>query len=336
MAKIRELALKDIPKLKKLISFMDVPVKPPIDGLVLPYPLKMILRLLPMRWKFLPESYVLIENKEIQAYITVKKARGNHRKWRISKLFLANNANEAGLLLIQYIIAKFGAKGAHTFMAMVEDSQNELIQLFVEGAGFRHCSRQQIWKSTTLHNENTDFGGLIVRPFKNSDAQNIAVLYNEAIQTHFRPSLMRSKKEFHDNFFSGLTSVSEFKYVIENREKKQILAYFTVKTPDNKNYLLDLTVPKGFEYLYPQIISYALRQAKRRTKDLNFYIVNRYYMQTAADLENLLNENAYQPSNNSIVLIKDLFKTVKDHNFAKQALFYTEIGSNPAFKSQLL
>ena len=330
MAKIRDLAISDIFKINKLISFLDVK-KSPIDEFFVPYPLSLLYRLCPMRIKVIPESLVLIEQKNIKAYINIKKAHGNYKKWSISKLFMCENGYEAGLLLVQYIVTKLGAKGANTFLAAVDETQNDLIKLFVDGAGFRNCSRQQIWKCSNIQTHISDFSGLCVRPFKNSDSGAVANLYNDNILTHFRPSLAKSKKEFQERILHGLTDSNEFKYIVENRAEKLIIGYFTLKTSDNKNYLLDLTLNKGYEHIFERVLNYSLKLAEKRTKDVNFYVLNKYYTQNATTFENTLKELGYQPTTSSVMLVKDLFRTVKDENFIKEAMLYTDINSNPAF-----
>ncbi len=338
MAKIRNLALKDIPKINKLMSFMDVQIKSFFDGIVLPYPITMIYNLLPMRFKFMPESYVITDKGSILAFISVRKSDNNHRKWKVSKLFMAENSYEAGLLLLQYIITKFGAKGANTFIAGIDETQNELINLFIKGAGFRQCSRHQIWQNDNtveLLTPNTLFDEFQLRPFQTSDAKSVANLFNETLLTHFRPTLNKNKKEFYENLLTGFCGPSCFNYILENKQSKQIICYFSLKTTNNKNFLMDIIVNKGYEHLYNSIINYGINMAKKRTLTPNFYVLNRCYLQTAAHCESVLKEHGFKVINSRAILIKDLFRTINNENTEKQALFYTDINSTPVFKSEL-
>jgi len=212
MAKIRDLALFDVPKIKKLMSFVNADINTFFDGLIIPYPLNLPLKLLPMRFKFLPESYVLTDKNKILACVNVKNFHRNYKKWEISRLLMSENPYETGLLLLQYVITKFAAKGIHTFLATIDESQVDLINLFTNGAGFRQCSRQQLWKCTNINTQNNTLIGLCVRPFKNSDANKVAELFNESILPHFRPSLSRSKREFYEPHLNILSHSSEFRY----------------------------------------------------------------------------------------------------------------------------
>lgn len=333
MAKIRDLALTDVIQINKLLSFVDAGAHSFFDGITLPYPLNILYKIFPLRLKFLPESYVLSEQKKILACISVKNCRGNHKKWEISKLLMSDNPYEAGLVLIQYAVTKFAAKGVHTFMAALEENQNELIRLFIDGAGFRHCSRQQLWRCTDNSTKNIPLGDLTVRPFKNSDTSAVCELYNEAILPHFRPSLRKNKREFYENIFAGLTHSAQFRYVIENNNK-QIISYLVLNTADNKNFVFDFVLSKGYEESFGTILNYALKIAQRRTKNTVFYVVNKYYMQTAGHVETVLKNNGYEPANSFVVLVKDLFKTIEADNNSTKTVFYTDINSNPAFKLQ--
>ena len=172
----------------------------------------------------MPESYVLLDKKDLLAYISIKKHNNCYKKWKLSKLLMANNSYNAGLMLIQYTVSKLGAKGANTFLAEIEETQGELIRLFTEGAGFRQCSRQQIWKYNNTEFEQFEtLSELRLRPFKNSDAQKVANLFNDNILTHFRPTLSQDKKEYYDNIFYGLSSNSEFKYILEEQNSNQLI-----------------------------------------------------------------------------------------------------------------
>lgn len=333
MAKIRDLALFDVPQIKKLMSFVNADVSSFFDGLIVPFPLNIPFKALPMRFKFLPESYVLTDKDKILACISLKNFHRNYKKWEITKLLMSENPYETGLLLLQYVITKFAAKGIHTFLATIDDTQTELINLFTNGAGFRQCSRQQLWKYTQSETPKSNLIGLSVRPYKNSDASKLAELFNDLILPHFRPSLSRSKKEFYEPHIQILSHSSEFRYIIEDKERKQIVSYVVLKTLDNKNFTMDFIISKAYEYLFSEVLNYVLNQAKKRTKDLNFYVINRCYMQTSSFVEEVLKERQYENINSSTVLVKDLFRTIKNENALQQAVFYTNVNSNPAFDS---
>ena len=336
MAKIRNLALIDIPKINKLVSFLDVNVKSFFDGVVLPYPLTLLYNTLPLRFRFLPESYVLFDQKDLLAYISLKKHNNFYKKWKLSKLLLANNSYAAGLTLLQYTVSKLAAKGATSFLAEIEETQSELIRIFTEGAGFRHSMKNQLWKYTGKEfKEIKQLSDFRLRPFKNSDTKNVAVLFNESLLPYCRPTLNKEKEEFREKIFNGLNSNTEFRYILEDKNTNQIVSYFLIKTPDNKRFILDLKIVKGYEHIAENIIAYGLKLVKKRTKDFIYYVLNRQYLQTSLHYEYVLKEYNFEPQTSSVILVKDLFRTVKSEENEKQTVFYTDINSTPAFKTSI-
>ena len=336
MARIRNLALLDIPKINKLVSFLDVKVKSFFDGIILPYPITLLHNTLPLRLKLFPESYVLFDGKELLAYISLKKHNKFYKKWKLSKLLLANNSYNAGLTLVQYAVSKLAAKGATSFIAEIEETQNELIGIFTEGAGFRHCLKNQLWKYTgKIFDDITQLTDFKLRPFKNSDIKEVSALFNESLLPYCRPTLNKEPVEFQENFFAGLSANTEFRYVLENKATNQIVSYFLIKTGDNKHFVLDMQIVKGYEHIAENIVAYGLNTVKKRTKDYVYYVLNRQYLQTSLHYEYVLKKYNLEPQTSSVILVKDLFRTVKAEEQEKRTVFYTDINSTPAFKSQI-
>ena len=90
----------------------------------------MLSALLPLKYRVLPESYILLENGEIQGLITVVPTYGNPYKINITRLIFKQNFYEAGKQLIDFVIARFGALGAVSFNVMIDESHEELVDLF--------------------------------------------------------------------------------------------------------------------------------------------------------------------------------------------------------------
>ena len=127
MAKIKKISFGDLANIRKLISvlcsdnvmsyrrlfFVSVPTTY-IQNLFYSVHLR----------KF-PETYVISDiDNHLKGLISVKAQTGNPYKWQIKRLFLSPNCHEEGKQLVEYIIAKFGARGVDTFYASVSDSQN--------------------------------------------------------------------------------------------------------------------------------------------------------------------------------------------------------------------
>ncbi len=315
MAKIKKISYGDILHVKKLISvvcndnvmsyrrlfFLSVPVTY-IQNIIYNVHLR----------KF-PETYVVFDNnKNLKGVISVKAQNGNPYKWQIKRLFLDRNSHEEGKQLIEYIVAKFGARGVDTFYISVDDNQNELIDLFIKGCGFRFCSTETLWYVSNINFMTDKIEEGMFKSFKNSDAQQAADLFNDNLITHYKYSLSKEKDEFNENFIQGFNSDLNFKYIIEDERKKVLKAFIEIKTIDNKNYFLDTILPSQYTDLYPLILSFAVKKIVKRNKNFKLYIKNRKYLQGGEILENFFKENRFEMLQNNAILVRDFFKTIKE------------------------
>ncbi len=334
MAKIKKLGIFDIIKVQKMISMLSENEPPSFTKFVLLFPFNMLQNILPIKLRKLPENFVSTEQKQINGMISVQAERGNSYKWNINQLFLDKNSYPAGRQLVDYILAKYGAMGANTFSVTVEDTHEELIDLFSKGCGFRLCSHESLWKMNEIILKEPAQNNDLYRPFKNSDAKSVCELYNDSIYPHFRYSLARAKSEFYDRFFQGFSSTASFKYVVDDHHSKQIKAYVDIQTSDNTNYILDVVVHQAYEDLYPDMVNFAVSQIIRRKKNFNLYIKSRKYIISSKKLEEYLKECNFSLLKNRLVLVKDFFKTIKyEEKIAKPAIIFSEIKGKPAFKA---
>lgn len=317
MAKIKKISYSDILHVKKLISvvcsdtvmsyrrlfFLSVPTTY-LQNLVYSVHLRKH-----------PETYVAFDSKDnLKGVITVKAQHGNPYKWQIKRLFLDQNSHEEGKQLIEYIIAKFGARGVDTFYVSVDDTQNELIDLFIKGCGFRFCSTEALWSVSNINFLIDNFDDKIFKGFKNSDEEKAAELFNDNLITHYKYSLSKEKEEFRENLLKGISEETDFKYIIEDEKTGILKSFLEIKTLDNKNYFLDAIVPPQYFELYPMILSFAIKKIIKRNKNFKLYIKNRKYLQGGELLENFFKENRFELLQNNAILVRDFFKTVKEES----------------------
>ncbi|MDD3435555.1 MAG: GNAT family N-acetyltransferase [Candidatus Gastranaerophilales bacterium] len=329
MTRIRKAGYFDKFKLKKMISFLSTDIVSYYTKVFMNFPFNIIHDLLPLSLKFLPESYVIEENKEIIGMITVTPTQGNPYKLNIIRLFLEHNCFNAGKQLIDFVISKYGAKGATAFIAKIDDSYDELLSLFVDGCGFRQCSSEQMWKMELIRfsQESNSF----FRPFKNSDAPIVAMLFNDSVITHFKYSIVSTKNEYWELFFKGLKD-SKFKYVIEDENLKTIKAYLSITTSDNLNYILDIIASPWHECSWEDILSFTINQISKRQKDFYLFVKVRKYTTTAENFENYLTEQNFKRVQNQLVLVKDFYKQIKEAQPISRVVLFNEVNEKPVFK----
>ena len=336
MAKIRGLALPDIPKLKKMISMISN-VNSADAGFgyksYVPFPLNLINRLLPLSCKFAPDSYIAIEDDKICGLVTLKAQEKNPQSWRITKLFLDENGYDVGRQLVSFVIARYGAMGANTFSVKVDENHEELLELFSKGCGFRVCASEQLWKMTEFKVGSSSLDKGFFRPFKDADSKAAASIHNDLIFPHFRYSLAKKPEEYENIIFSGLHKTSYFKYVIEDGSEHAIKGYFCIQTDDNENFTLDVDLVSAFDGYLEDVINFSISQIMMRRKKFNLYFLNKKYQTNGAKTEKFLSENGFKNVKNQIILVKDYYKRIaEDERYSKPAIAFSEITRKPAFK----
>lgn len=330
MVRIRKANYLDKFKLKKMISFLSTDVINHYTKVFMNFPFNFFHDLLPLRSKFLPESYVIEENKDIIGMVTVSPSAGNPYKLTISRLFLERDYFNAGKQLIEFVISKYGAKGASTFISTIDDSYDELLHLFVDGCGFRQCSCEQLWKMDTIRFTKTD--NSFIRPFKNSDSQAAAMLFNDSVITHFKHSISRTKNEYTEQLFKGLSDNCKFKYVIEDEELKTLKAYFSISTTDNLNYILDVTSSAWYDCSWEDILSFTVNQISHRQKEFYLFVKVKKFTTTSEGFEKYLVEKGFKCIQNQLILVKDFYKLIKEPEQAHRIVLFNEISEKPVFK----
>lgn len=326
MAKIRKINFGDIIQVKKLISVVcNDKVMSYRRLFFLSVPFTHIQNFLyDLRLRVFPETYVISDNSgNLKGVITVKAQRGNPYKRQIKRLFLDKSSHAEGKQLVDYIAAKFGARGADTFYVSFEDTQTELIDFFIKGCGFRMCASEEMRCVSNINFITENINEAAFKPFRNSDAGKAADLFNETLTAHYKYSLQKRKEEFYADCFPVFGSELYFKYIIEGASKNTIKGLVEIKTADNKNYFIDILVMPQYFDMYAEILSFAVKKIIKRNKKSKIYVRNKKYLQTGAAAEKFFRENRFELLQNNAVLVRDFFKTVKQEAkiFNKAAIF---------------
>lgn len=320
MARIRRLTCLDIPKISKMIEYLDNNDNDKFTHDLRNEACVMLHTLLPLKFKFLPESYVLCDGKEILGLITVTPTMGNPYKINISRLIFGNNYYDAGKQLVEFVIARYGAKGASSFCVTVDESHDDLLQLFMDGCGFRHCSSECLWKIDNCGFE--DIHPAAFRVCQNSDAQQVSNLFNSELKTLFRPSLERSKNEYKEPVFSGFTNFYKNRYVLEEPVRKKIIAYLSVTTSDNLNFIIDISVCEGYNLSYDEILYFALKEISSRKSSFYAFVKQKKYTKNSENFEEYLKNCGFNRIQTQHVLVKDFYKPVKQTENAFQVFLF--------------
>lgn len=319
MAVIRKLNFLDAPKVKRLISQIGCDYSDIVIKTLTAHFFSLVHSCVPLKYKFLPETFLYLEEREIMGIITVLPTRGNSEKINIIRLIFKQNDYEVGKQLVDFVISRFGAKGATSFHVSVDQSHEELIHLLLNGCGFRQCSYENLWKIENYNPENKNRANF--RYCQNSDARAVSKLYNLELKNHFKPTLERSKNEYKEPFFEGLTNFYKNRYVLEEPAKHRIIAYLSITTTDNLNFIIDLSLNDGYGIEYDEVINFALSEISRRKTTFFAFLKQRQYTKTSENLEDYLHKNNFKCIQTQCVLVKDFYKPVKQEESSPIQVF---------------
>ena len=309
MSKIRPLYYFDKKKMLEMVSFLNNNSGDSYLSGIMFNPFILLHYMLPLKFKYLPESYVLKDKNGIKGLITVAVNRSIQKKAEIKKLFFEENSYEEAAELVQYAVSKYKASGAASVMVKVDDYLPELISMFVNKCGFSQISYERLWRITKF--PDTDYDKRNFRYYRNSDSQAIASIYNDSLLPHFRPLLSKDSNEFKENVFQGLSYYSEYKYTIINKKTRNISGCVLIKTFDNKNYVLDLIQNDWDGLDINSVISFAAHKIKKRNKKFGFFIKSKRYMSDGEKYEGLFFENGFECVQNQLVLTNSSAKVLR-------------------------
>ena len=145
MSKIRKLYFFDKDNTREMMPFLNDSTNDTYINHIMFSPLVVFHHLVPLKFKYLPESYVLKEGKEIKGLITVAPSRHRARQMEIQRLLFEENSYDVASELIQYVVSKYKAMGTSSIIVRIDDYLPELVKLFVSKCGFSQISYEKMW-----------------------------------------------------------------------------------------------------------------------------------------------------------------------------------------------
>jgi len=310
MSRIRKLYFFDKNNTKEMISFLNNKGDDVYTNNYMFNPFLIFHHLIPLKFKFLPESYVMKDKDGIKGLITVEPTRNPLKQMEIQKLLFEENAFLDAEELIQYAVSRYKAMGTASFVVRVDDNLPELLKLFVTKCGFSQISYEKLWKINSVTDKLSNI--LKFRDFRNSDSAVTASIFNESLLPHIRPLLNADTKEFKENFFKGLSYYTEYKYVVEDKKTSNILAVISIQTVDNKNYILEVINSSWTEIDIDSILSFVNSKIKKRNKNFALYIKTKKYTHSGEQYEKEFMERKYECVQNQVVLTNSSAKIIRE------------------------
>ena len=328
MAQIRQFNILHFQKVNKMLAEISSDEKlsliSSLEGILTDF----VQHFLPLSLRKSPESFIAVgERNQAKAFITIEAAKGNRRKWFVKRLFLTENSFDEGKQLIDFVIARYGALGADTFCVLLDENDEISAGLFAKMCGFRQCSREVVWKMNDFE-DGVDFADKFEK-LKILDAKETTQLCNDAILPHFRYSLEKETTEYAQN-------ILQFKnqnFVLKD-EKNKIWAYIEVQKVNTNDKIIDITISEAYQDNYLSVLKSIVKYLKKQKNCGNIFILNKNYMTSGKNFEEILQNNGFERVQTKMMLVKDFYKTIDaKETIVNPAVIFNEITGKPAFLS---
>ena len=262
--------------------------------------------LLPLRLKYANESFVALIDKVQQGLITLDKDTKSYKRFKITKLILEENSTSIANQLVNYVISRYRAMGAHAFYVVIDEKSDILLNIFKNELNFRACGCEYLYKINSINTSCT----LFLKPFKKDLVKNVCNFYNESINSFNRFLFSRETYQFLNKYE---------KFVFYNDNENKILGYFEVATKNNLDYYINFSIDFAYNIYLTDAIKFIYTKLKQKNKNFNLYIKIKDYFMNSKELITILNENNMEFISKSRILAKDYFKEIKEDNLFKSA-----------------
>ncbi len=313
--RIRRLNFTDLPKIRKMIAYLGNTESVTYAKALRNYLCGIVQDALPLCFSVATEVFVLTSGAEILGLITVEPTVGNPYKMNITRLIFSQNMYDVGKQLVEFVTARFSARGANAFIVTIDNCHDELKELFIKGCGFRQCSYENLWKLENFSPESSAKAKF--RPCQNSDSTQIAALYNGELNSLYKPALERNKNEFKEMFFGGFAQAYKNRYILEEPAKHRPICYLSITTGDNFNFIIDIAKNDAYPISYDEIFSFALSEISKKKKDFCAFIKHRQYCKNADKFEEYLHARHLNCIQTKCVLVKDFYKPIKQSSLVQ-------------------
>lgn len=317
MARIIPLRHSDIEKVRKMIEYVSPEISSERlnEETFVHFLLNILHGLLPLDLKFLQESYVAVEGKELLGLISLVPDGNQKNRWKINRLILNPKAYDAGKQLIDYVVNKYGGAGVETFLTMISENYTEAITLFKTACSFRNCSKINIWECENLKNIKISKNQFNLRKVKFSDAKSLYELDSESLYPQFKTALIKTEKDFKFGLKNKLINkLKDYKFqgfVLDNPQKNSIESFLSIMTEDSINFWIDITLSLAYQEYYEDILNFALNHVYLINNDGKVYISVRDFQQTNKKMTDFLFQHNFKQCGNFVILIKDYWRVAE-------------------------
>ena len=260
--------------------------------------------ILPPTNKFLRETFNAVENGKILAQISLIPDNFSNFRWQFSSLKIRSGCEYIAKPLVDFVVSKYGGSGVSTFLAYVDENNDNVISLFKNQCGFRSCAKIDFFRITNLDSFVCDFNEANFKDFEKNDIIEILEINTMNIFPHFRPSLISDLNDFKYEFLKQAKGDYLKVFVVNGTPE----GYFRIYTNDKKNFFVDVITSKAYEHCYAEIISYIHSLLKDHRDFLSLTVFLKRYRETSQALEECLVSAGYSFLSTTHILVKDYWQ----------------------------
>ncbi len=262
--------------------------------------------LLPLRLKYLNESFAAIKDKKLLGLISLDKDSNSFTRFKITKLILEDDATTIASRLVNYVITRYRAMGANSFYIVVDINRADLAQIFKNELNFRTCGMEYLYKINDIN--NTSSYSFFLKPFKIENTKEVCTFYNENINSYNRILFSRQEYQFNNGFE---------KYVFYNDKEDKVLGFFELATKNNHDFYINFSIDFAYNIYLLDAIKFIYWKLKQKNKKFNLYLKIKDYFMNSKELIAIMKENNFELVSKSQIYAKDFLREIKDRAIFK-------------------
>ncbi|MEW5822138.1 MAG: hypothetical protein AB1782_18230 [Cyanobacteriota bacterium] len=292
---------------------------------------------LPLNWRFLQETYVAVDNKEIIGIIGLIHDCRLKQRWKINQLLLKPHSYEVGKLLIDYIVNKYGAEGVETFLSEVDSGDTDAQDLFKNACGFRQCTVNHLYQFNLEGKLPEEVILPDIRTVSLADNAKLFDLYLECLTPQTKISLEKSVEDFSFSLTKSIkdkiNGLSTESWILENPENKSAIAYATSTTTDNRVFYINIITSLPYTEYFRDILYYLARYAGLKNKNSTLLINICEAIQGHKKYAEILKDIGIPDIQTTYVLVKDYWRPLKERKPIATPIIIFPEGTSPACNS---
>ena len=258
-------------------------------------PLHVLSQLLPPQWQFMPGIYVAVARDDVMGLVWLTQDGHRNNRWSIDELIIDPDQStyDIGTQLVNFVINRYGGGGVQTFLAYVDQSQDQALGLF-KSCGFRRATRLHTYRHATpgeLSLQADSIKGL--REATRHDAEKLKALHTDMLPPEVRISLQRHAHDFNGQGPIGRASEKAkgglFKrWVVDDPVRDNLQGAVDISSDNHEDYRLNIMLHPGWNDNAEALIHFGIQQvlsiSKNNRIQIDVYDFDKATQQAAATL----------------------------------------------------